>query len=259
VVERSAAFTAQLESVKAYARLMAGGTATSWLYEQEGITASVCSAAPDQSMANVVTYGDPDRLLSGLAGLERAYRAAEVRAWQLWEWSGTDRAALEEAGYRHVGHMPGMTIELEDLAPVRLGGFTWNENDDMEIVGIVNQATYANGDGLATSLARVPPSMSVRVYETLWEGKIGAVVCMVYPPGDDVTGFFLATHPDARGHEIGRKLYVAALRDAQHRGYKTASLQASEVGAPIYRDVLGFEPVAPELFQVYEWKRPESA
>lgn len=210
-------------------------------------------------MANVVTYSDPDRLLPGLEKLEETYGMAGVSAWQLWDWAGTERAALEAAGYRHVGHMPGMSIALDNLAAVRLGGFKWSEHDDMEIVGIVNQATYENGGGLAASLSQVPSDMAVHVYETLWEGEVGAVVCMVYAQGDDVTGFFLATRPEARGHGIGRKLYVAALRDAQHRGYKTASLQASAVGAPIYRDALGFEPVAPELFEVYERNRSASA
>jgi acetyltransferase (GNAT) family protein len=262
MVENSAAFAAQIESVKAYVRLMAGANESSYLIEGDGITASVCPSAPRQARANVVTCSDATQLLGGLESVEHAYAAAGITSWHLWDAAGADENRLKEAGYRYVRHAPGMSIDLEDLTKeVKLGGFHWEEHEDLEVVGRVNEARYPDGAGLAAALSRIPEHQEVTVYEAVVGGRTGAALCVVYQPGGDMTAFFLATNPtnrEARNREIGRKLYFAALCDAQHRGYETASLQASAKGQPIYQS-FGFRPVSPKLFALYRRDVPQSA
>jgi GNAT superfamily N-acetyltransferase len=245
--------SAQCESLKAYTRLMAIGSESAWLYEGDGITASVCPAAPDQPMANVVTYSPFGSLLDGLAGVERAYRAAGVRAWQVWTEDPALWKEMGRRGYSYTGHMPGMSMDLAALRgePLVSG---YRRRRDLSGLGWVNEAAYGvqRGPGLTAAL-REKVGDTVRVFEAgTRAGRPDAVVCvMTSEGGEEAFPFFLAVHPRAKGSRLGRRLLVTVMLDARQLGRTTAHLQASKVGAPLYREI-GFEDVSPSLFNVYE-------
>lgn len=69
--------------------------------------------------------------------------------------------------------------------------------------------------------------------------------------GSDVNVSFVATRPDARRRGLAAAVTAAALRDAVHRGLKSASLQATPMAEGLYAK-LGFAPVA----QIQEWLPP---
>jgi GNAT superfamily N-acetyltransferase len=250
-MSNDATVAGQLASVELYARLVAQGSLSARLYKGAAGVASVCPEAPTQPMANVVTCRDAGGLMPLLVDVEQAYAQAGISAWQLWDGVGADRAALDAAGYRHSGHMPGMTIELENLPPIGLDETEYVEHHDLRIVGEVNATAYPHGDQLAAALVVDPISLVTRVYEARRAGATAAAMCVVYPSeGKAVTPLFLATHPNARGQRFGQRLLVTALWEARRDGYDIAHLQASAQGAPIYAK-LGFEPVGDALFNVY--------
>ena len=60
---------------------------------------------------------------------------------------------------------------------------------------------------------------------------------------DSVIGIYdVSTRPAYRGRGLGRFVTLAPLLNARNEGYKTAVLQASEMGAPIYENI-GLESV----------------
>ncbi len=54
--------------------------------------------------------------------------------------------------------------------------------------------------------------------------------------------YSLGTHPDWRRRGLARTLMEHVLADAQHRGARTATLQSTRMGQPLYES-LGLEPV----------------
>jgi len=68
-----------------------------------------------------------------------------------------------------------------------------------------------------------------------------------------VAGIFaVSTLPEARGRGIGTALTVAPLVDAREAGYRVGTLQASDMGYPIYRK-LGFQDVC--QYNLYIWEK----
>jgi GNAT superfamily N-acetyltransferase len=96
----------------------------------------------------------------------------------------------------------------------------------------------------------IDPSGMRRRYAGYWNGKLVGTSVMVLNVG--VAGIYaVSTLPEARGHGLGTALTVAPLRDARQAGYRVATLQASEMGYPIYRK-LGFQEVC--QFKMYLWE-----
>jgi GNAT superfamily N-acetyltransferase len=65
---------------------------------------------------------------------------------------------------------------------------------------------------------------------------------MAYDLEDDTAVWLVATLPGAQRRGLGRAILQRLLLDARDRGQRTASLQASPKGRPLYERI-GFEPV----------------
>ncbi|HZH25338.1 MAG TPA: GNAT family N-acetyltransferase, partial [Solirubrobacteraceae bacterium] len=66
-----------------------------------------------------------------------------------------------------------------------------------------------------------------------------ASVAMAFDVDSDTAIWFVATLPRARRHGLAAQILQRLLLDARGRGQRTASLQASQAGRPLY-ERLGF-------------------
>ena len=74
VVDRSAAIELQRRSLAAFVRLLARGSASSTLFERDGVLGAIVPACPDRSVINSVTYRDAGSLAAALEELAAAQR-----------------------------------------------------------------------------------------------------------------------------------------------------------------------------------------
>jgi GNAT superfamily N-acetyltransferase len=129
--------------------------------------------------------------------------------------------------------MPAMALELTD-----------QHNDGVEEVplseiGGVNDRAYG-GSYLGPALAALPATFG-RAYAVRADGRPVSVAAAI-DLGDDVSVQWVATDPDHRRQGLSTRVMRALLSDARCRGRKTASLQASPDGLPLY-ERLGFRTV----------------
>jgi predicted acetyltransferase len=67
--------------------------------------------------------------------------------------------------------------------------------------------------------------------------------------------YAVATSPWARGRGLARRLQYLLLQRARERGARTTTLQASEMGRPVY-DALGYDSFG--AMNMWERRRPRS-
>lgn len=215
------------------------------MIRREGLVASVCLATPERSLFNSIYAKDLEVLRRELGELEGTYRAAGVRAWMVWLRGGDPLGPglLEPRGYVLDGSPRSMGLELSQLrpptsplpAPVTLLG------GDIREAGQINDRAYGHaGPAWATALTR-PPTVPIAWVIATWDGEPVACAAAI-ESGDDAQVTGVATVPERRGHNLAGHLIHALLVEAEGRGARTATLQASRAGAPVY-ERLGFEDV----------------
>jgi GNAT superfamily N-acetyltransferase len=117
--------------------------------------------------------------------------------------------------------------EVEREAHRRVGRATMDE------VGVVNDAAYGMPPGtIGDALAGVPSS-EVHAYG-IRELREAVSVAIVQDVGEDAFVTFVATLPAYRGERLASCVLAHALHEAEERGQRTTSLQASKLGQSIY-------------------------
>lgn len=159
---------------------------------------------------------------------------------------------LRKHGFLHAGTVPGMAVELARLDTQAA------LPDDLTIKVVEDDAALATwatiaavGTGFAPPVAAMvtaleldvglQPANALRRYVGYLGGVPVAASGMVLHAG--VAGIFaVATLPEARRQGIGGAMTRIPLLDALADGYNVGTLQASEMGYPVYKK-LGFETV----------------
>ncbi|MEJ2290565.1 MAG: GNAT family N-acetyltransferase [Deinococcales bacterium] len=167
---------------------------------------------------------------------------------------------LEAAGLQPGGTSPGMALELEDLReppPLPRGVSIERVTDERTLRRWCRVAMegFQMPDAVETTLLELSsatalaPDPSMHHYLGLHEGRPVACSTLFYGAGS--AGIYnVATLPSARRQGFGRALTYAPLADARAAGHRLAVLQASEMGAPLYR-AMGFEDVC--TLRTYVW------
>jgi hypothetical protein len=204
------------------------------LLELEALIASVNPAVAERSVFNSVVYTDPEALSEAYDRLAAAYADAGC-AWTVWvpeHDKGTARM-LEAAGHKLDAEPRAMGIELEEVAEPDLSGIDWSDQGDPEEMAALNDSAYGYEPGTwIRGTGRDQEGM--RIYMARLDGKAAATVS-ARDVEADCTIWNVATAEWARGRGLSSALMRRALFDAAQRGRPTSTLQATKLGAPVYR------------------------
>lgn len=159
---------------------------------------------------------------------------------------------LLKHGFVHAGTVPGMVVELAQLAAQMAlpRDLTIKVVEDNAALGVWADIA-AVGTGFAEPVAAMvrtlelevglQPANGLRRYLGYLGGVPVAASGLLLAAG--VAGIFaVATLPNARRQGIGAAMTRIPLLDALAEGYKVGTLQASEMGYPVYK-ALGFATV----------------
>jgi GNAT superfamily N-acetyltransferase len=221
---------ASMRSFFADAPLPSGGRALA----SDGVLAAVTPALPERSLANSVIYQSEEALEAAYANLTAAYDDAGVRAWTVWVPGHHERArALLERNGHKLDAMPAAMIA--DLAAVPPPGADDPEPDPRpraEDVGRVNDLAYGTGDEYQRLLGAGDLDPAYTYLARLHGGPAATVVTRDLD--GDCSVWWVATVPEARGRGLASGLMRRALAAGRERGCEVTTLQATQLGRPVY-------------------------
>ena len=243
-------FALQWAGLVAQVRLFGSHAPRATLIETDGMVASVMPTAPTSSLMNVALAVAPTARPAALEQLGEQFRQGGARKWGLWI-DAEDEAGGETARAQGMvldSRPAGMVAELGELP---FGSAPARRPVDLALVGGVNDRAYGYPEPkLAPPIVALPPD--VLTYGAEHGGEI-ASVAMALDIQSDTAVWFVATLPHARGKGLARQSLQRLLLDARERGQRTASLQASSAGKPLYGR-LGFRSVG--QLHLYEERFP---
>jgi GNAT superfamily N-acetyltransferase len=210
--------------------------------ERDGVVASVIPVVPNRSVVNGVIYQD-------LAGLESVYdelAATYENAWTVWVPDYDTETAEFLAGRGHVldADPEAMVIDLDVVErPEPPPGY--EVPNEPGKLWPINDEAY----GLDGEFTRALEGMSARPGLFTYLAGTGSGLC-VLDVEDDCTFWLVATVPAARGQGLSTALMAHALADARERGRSTSTLQATDLGRPVY-ERLGYR----SLGEIQMWEK----
>jgi GNAT superfamily N-acetyltransferase len=220
----------------------------------DGILYLVCPARPERSFVNAVLYDDAAALPGALPELARVYDDAGVQASTVWVHAGDDRAA---AACAEAGHVLDATPELMwaplDAMALDTIGVLLDEAPSWTTVGDVNDAAYGlPRDHLSITLRDADPRTGLRAV-ALHDGRPVATAAVAVAEHNAAV-VLVATLPEARGRGLAAACMRSCLRRARDRGATTTTLEATQLGRPVYRG-MGYR----ELGALGMWERRRPA
>jgi len=155
----------------------------------------------------------------------------------LWTLADAVPERVEDAAIA----MPCLGLELDDGAAPERPEALQVERPSPATVGAVNDRAYGQGDRLAPLVGALRDER-VQTHG-LREDGAWACVTLTLRVGDDLSVQYVATEERYRRRGLASALLRAILADARDDGLRTATLQASPDGLPVY-ERLGFRRVA---------------
>ena len=229
-------------SLAEWTRGLDGASEGARVIERDGVVASVIPAASERSVVNSVVYEDA-------AGLARAYdelEAAYEEAWTVWVPDHDEEAAalLAERGHVLDADPEAMVLDLDGIErPPEPEAF--DSAADPGEIGVLNDEAYGTPGSFTRALAGLAPR------DGLYSYTAGPGACLLtMDHEDDCSIWFVATEPAARGRGLAGALMGHALVDARERGRTTSTLQATDLGRPVY-ERLGYR----SLGEIQMWER----
>jgi GNAT superfamily N-acetyltransferase len=205
------------------------------LLERDGWIAAVNPAVPERSVFNSVIYLDPAALAAAREELAGVYAEAGC-AWTVWvPEHDTDTARmLHAAGHTLDAQPRAMGMDLDGVEAPDLSGIDWTDEGDSDSMASLNDQAYGFPPG-TWARGMGPAGPELRIYIASLDGRPAATVCALDVEGGDCSIWNVATAPEARGRGLSTALMGRAVFDAAQRGCQTSTLQATKLGAPVYR------------------------
>jgi GNAT superfamily N-acetyltransferase len=221
------------------AEAFGSGAPDSFLVRREGLLAAVTPAAPQRSLFNSIYYEAPAVLAREIDALKETYDSRGIAAWTVWVPDEDRETArlLADRGHSLDAEPRAMAMRLADLAdpPPAPAGIEPGPCDAPTAAELNDRAYGYGPDGFRAGLRG---ETAIRWHGAYADGE--AVGCVgAIEVGDDLCVTGVATPPEHRGRGIAGWLLWRVLAEARERGMRTASLQATRAGAPLYAR-LGF-------------------
>ena len=192
-----------------------------------------------EPLNNAILFDPPTDASASVAAAEAdsVFRGVGISSWALWvpsqvpEFGGPD-AIGEVSGMTRDTTTLVMTRELEDRMP-SYAGVLRTTVEMAALAGDMPVPAEAVPDACATSEI----DGWVLVYD-----EYAVAGAWTYRNGSDVGIYAVGTVPEWRRRGLARAMMQHVLADAYRHGARTASLQSTPMGAPLYAS-LGFRPV----------------
>ena len=216
-------------SIAAFQRLFGDHGPDARLLERPDFVASAVPAS-FSSLVNAAAPIDGAALAPHLDEIAAFY--GDIPKWGAWidPAATTDADALNAHGLV-LDSTPGLMATTLDAVERRPDATV--ERVTMDELGVLNDAAYGIPRGtIGTALAGFPPA-EVRAYG-IRDAEELASGAVLYDVEDDAFATFVATLPSHRGRGLASRTLSHALLEAEQRGKRTTSLQASRLGQSIY-------------------------
>jgi GNAT superfamily N-acetyltransferase len=239
-----------IASLAQWSRTIDGASEGMHVVERDGFVTTITPQVPDRSIVNDVVYWDSDALVAAYDEIEHGYAAAGVAAWTVWVPDRDDRTAalLAERGHVLDSDPEAMLLDLDGVErPDALDRFT-REVDPVELARL-NDAAYGMRNAFERALARLETGPSTFLYGVEEDGELASGL-LTFDHGADCSVWLVATREQSRGRGLAGALMAHALADARERGRTTSTLQATDLGRPVY-ERLGYR----SLGEIQLWEK----
>jgi GNAT superfamily N-acetyltransferase len=214
-------------SLVAFQRLFGLHPPDAELLERDGYVASRVPGSA-ASIANAVAPAGP--VAPHLDEIERFYSGTPK--WGVWidPDRAEDAEAIKQRGLVLDSTPALMAAPIADIAhgPDRQVGHV-----SLDEAGVVNDAAYDLPAGTISGPLSCFPSTELHAYG-IRELKEAMSVGLIYDVDGDAFVAFVATLPASRGERLASRVLAHALHEAEQRGARTTTLQASKLGQSLY-------------------------
>lgn len=216
--------------------LMPASIGSHLMYTRTSFAAVYPNWAP---LNNAVLLDPPSRAAASEAAseLHQVYSGAGVSSWALWlpgrarDFDAADSVTAVEGMVRDTSTL-AMASDLTAGMPSHPGVLRTT----------VHAADVAGGRPIPADAVPDPDDSSDVDGWVLIYDEYAVAGAWTFRNGSDVGVYAVGTAPDWRRRGLARALMLHVLADGRRRGARTASLQSTRMGQPLYAQ-LGFRPV----------------
>ncbi len=237
-------------SLAQWSRTIDGASEGMRAIDRDGLVMTTCPAVPERSIVNDVVYWDATALAAAYDEIDAAYADAGIEAWLVWVPDGDAETAtlLADRGHMLDADPEAMVLDLDVVErPSEPPGFS--RDIDLAALMHLNDLAYASPGGFSVGLARLAAGDGLYAYGVEDDGGLAAGL-VTFDHGDDCSVWLVATRESARGRGLASALMAHATADARERGRTTSTLEATDMGRPVY-ERLGYR----SLGEVQMWEK----
>ena len=242
-----------IASLAQWSRIIDGASEGMCTVDGDGYISTITPVAPERSVVNDVVYWDASGLDAAYEEIAAGYREAGIRGWTVWVPDTDTQTAdwLAARGHRLDADPEAMVLDLDGIErPPEPPGFS--RDTDAQTVARLNDAAYGMPGDFQRAFADMGAAENLYVY-TAGENGEPAACLMAFDHEDDCSVWLVATLPHARGKGLASALMGQALADGRERGRTTSTLQATDLGRPVY-ERLGYR----SLGEIQMWEKRET-
>ena len=198
-------------------------------------TAAVFPSWAPLNNAILQLASDDRRAGDAVSQLTACYAEAGVATWALWVRSGITNLDAPDTGPEIIG-MQRDTTTLVMYATLSSG---WQLQDGVVRTSIAT-ATRASDEPVRHADLERPEGVPGLTGWVMLHESVAVAGAWSFLNGRDCGIYTVGTQPEWRRHGFARALMEHVLADAWRRGARTASLQSTRMGEPLYLS-LGFQ------------------
>lgn len=237
-------------SLAQWSRTIDGASEGMRVVERDGLVTTITPRVPDRSIVNDVVYWDRDALADAYGEIADAYAEAGIEAWTVWVPDGDEQTAalLADRGHLLDSDPEAMLLDLDSVErPPAPAGLT-RELDPVALARL-NDEAYGMHSAFERALDRLEAGDRLYLYGIEEDGELASGL-VTFDHGEDCSVWLVATRERSRGRGLAGALMGQAMADARERGRTTSTLQATDLGRPVY-ERLGYR----SLGEIQLWER----